>query len=221
VRAGQRFRASLPKGSMHVDAVRPPVVAADPPPSAAGQPPSPPPVAPAAPASSTGVARPSPSAPEEARRASWLELVRRGQFSAVVEAARTRGLDATIAGANAEDLRALADAARYAGEAVLAERTLRSIRQRFSGSRESAAAAFLLGRTEENAGDLAGADRWYETYLGEARSGELAADALAGRMRVAGPLRGEEAARALAQEYLRRYPRGVHAARAKKIVGHE
>jgi TolA-binding protein len=224
VRAGQRFRASLPKGSMHVDSVDTPAAkaAAPAPATESGVDASTAPVPPVAPEPSVATAKSEANpAAQEAERTPWPELVRRGQFAAVVEAARARGVDTTLSNASARDLRALADAARYGSETSLAERALRSIRRRFPGSGESAAAAFLIGRTEESAGDLGGADRWYETYLEEARGGELAADALAGRMRVAGPLRGNEAAKALALEYLHRYPGGVHAARAKKIVGRE
>lgn len=222
VRAGQRVRASLPKRSLHVESINEPVAAAAPPVEPAPEPHAIDTASPATPIPAM-TAAPKPSAPaaQEVHRATWPELVRQGKFATVVEAARERGIDASLAGASAADLRALADAARYAGEAGLAERALLSLRQRFAGSRDGVAAAFLIGRTRENAGDLAAADRWYETYLAEARSGELAADALAGRMRVAGPLHGEAAARQLALDYLNRYPRGVHAGRAKKIVERE
>jgi hypothetical protein len=220
VRAGQRFRASLPNGSMQVEAAARPVSSAAAPSNAedssdvlAEHDPRP------------GAAAASPPLPS-ARSAqepapSWPELVRNGKFAAVVEAAEARGIESTLSTASARELRALADAARYGGETALAERTLGTVRSRFAGSRDASAAALLLGRIRESAGDLAGADRWYESYLTEAPGGELAADALAGRMRLAATLRGGEAARALAREYLTRYPRGVHAARAKKIVGHE
>jgi hypothetical protein len=217
VRAGQRFRASLPKGSMHVEAVVLPAGTA-----AAEAAATPAPAAePILPADAAISARPAHEAPAAAHTPSWPELVRGGKFDRVVEAARARGLEATLASASAAELRALADAARYGGEAALAERTLGTLRARFGGSRDAAYAALLLGRIRESAGDLGGADRWFETYLGEAPNGELAADALAGRMRLAAARGGGEAARTLALEYLRRYPRGVHAARAKQIVGHE
>ncbi|HEY3494441.1 MAG TPA: FecR domain-containing protein [Polyangiaceae bacterium] len=222
VRAGQRVRASLPKRSLHVESVSPPIAAqaakSEPAPLAEPEPAPAENTAPVTPGPAPG---PKPGTAQEDHRAAWPELVRQGRFPEVVEAARARGIEATLSSSNAGDLRALADAARYAGEAALAERALLMLRQRFAGSRDGVAAAFLIGRTKENARDLAAADRWYETYLAEARGGELAADALAGRMRVAGPLRGEAAARTLALEYLNRYPRGVHAGRAKKIVERE
>jgi len=117
------------------------------------------------------------------------------------------------------DLRSLADAARYTSRNDLAERSLVALRQRFSGSGQSAAAAFLLGRTYESSGQLAAAQRWYETYYSESPDGEFAAEALAGKMRAVATSRGSSAAKPIALEYLSRYPKGVHVKTARKIAG--
>jgi hypothetical protein len=219
VRAGQRFHASLPKGSMGVDAIATADAAA---PAAAVPPVSEAPVSENTAADQARPAQPPEPAPgadqKQARQLSWSELVRRGEFTAVVEAARDRGIESCLAGCTAADLRALADAARYRGEAGLAEKSLVAMRNRFAGS---SAAAFLLGRVKELGGDLGAAERWYGTYLGEAPRGEYAADALAGRMRIALGQRGKAAAKPLALEYMNRYPDGVHAARAKQIANEE
>jgi hypothetical protein len=151
-------------------------------------------------------------------RESWSDLVGRGEFAAVVSAAQVMGIDTCLASCSAAEVRALADAARYTERSDLAEKSLLALRQRFSSSRDSNAAAFLLGRTEESRGLTGPAEHWYDVYLNESPNGEFAADALAGRMRTVSHLRGPEAAKPLALEYLRRYPDGVHAAAARKIA---
>jgi FecR protein len=130
--------------------------------------------------------RPADSAEKnDAESESWSKLVRRGAFRDVVAAAEASGVPACIAKCSAQDLRALADAAHYTGKADLSTRVLLSLRARFGQDRQGAAAAFLLGRSAESAGDFRAADRWYGTYLSEAPEGEFAPDARAGRMRAA------------------------------------
>jgi TolA-binding protein len=156
---------------------------------------------------------------QAAHRDSWQGLVMRGEFELVIAAAQAKGVDACLENCSAQDLRALADAARYANRVELAEKCLLGLRQRFSGSGSSQAAAFLLGRTSESRGNTSKAQQWYERYLEESPDGEFAADALAGKMRAEVTLRGKAAARPLALEYLRRYPDGVHAISARRIAG--
>jgi TolA-binding protein len=119
---------------------------------------------------------------------------------------------------SAEDVRALADAARYLHRTELAVRSLTVVRARFPGSHHSAAAAFLLGRTYENAEQPQAARRFYELYERESPNGEFAAEALAGRMRIIASIDGKDASRAIAQQYLERYPRGVHAKTARQLL---
>jgi hypothetical protein len=66
---------------------------------------------------------------------------------------------------------------------------------------------------------LNGADRWYGVYLAESPNAELAPDALAGRMRIASASSRRSDAKALAAEYLARYPNGVDARIARKLAG--
>ena len=164
----------------------------------------------------------SPGAPVKttgARHDSWQGLVSHGRFQSVVDAAQARGIDNCLSTCSLGDVRALADAARYTGRSDLAERSLLAIRQRASGGSQRSAAAFLLGRTSESRGQVSSASTWYDTYLAESPSGEFAADALAGRMRVTVRTQGTAAARPLAMQYLQRYPNGVHADTARKIAG--
>jgi TolA-binding protein len=148
----------------------------------------------------------------------WPEQVRRGAFQVVVDAAMAQGVGASLASCTAEQARALADAARYTGHFDVARRSLSSLRTRFAGTRQSAAAAFLLGRIHESSGSSGEADAYYRTYLKEAPDGEFAADALAGHMRAVAALQGAAAARPIALEYLRRYRAGVHADMARRLT---
>lgn len=150
--------------------------------------------------------------------ASYADLVRAGAFEQVVNAATQAGLAQTLEKNSAEDVRALADAARYLHRTELAVRSLTVLRARFPGSHHSAAAAFLLGRTYENAEQAQAARRFYELYERESPNGEFAAEALAGRMRIIASVDGKDASRAIAQQYLDRYPRGVHAKTARQLL---
>jgi hypothetical protein len=156
--------------------------------------------------------------PTDARTSDWPSLVRRGDFNTVVDAATLRGIDLTLRTASAADVRALADASRYTGHAALAERSLTALRERFPGTRQSAAAAFLLGRTLESSGNMPEADRFYALYLTESADGEFAAEALAGHMRAVEAWKGPAAAKPVALEYLRRYRAGVHAETARRLA---
>jgi FecR protein len=212
VRKGQRFRATVSDRSMTLLDAEPAATSVvapsvEPPASIAGSellsPPS---------GAQSGSKPPT-------RRETWQELVGHGEFEAVVGAANSRGIDGCITGCSSADLRSLADAARYTSRNDLAERSLLALRQRFSGSGQSAAAAFLLGRTYESRGQLGSAQRWYETYSSESPDGEFAAEALAGKMRAVATTRGSSAAKPIALEYLSRYPKGVHVKTARKIAG--
>jgi hypothetical protein len=223
VRAGQRFRAAVSSRSLTVmEGEGAPATSATPasegaPSGVVAQAPvqAPHPVH-AAPAPAPVPVPVSKAAP---RRESWQELLTRGDFESIVVAANGRGFDACITGCSAGDLRSLADAARYTGRGELAEKCLVALRQRFPTSPNAAAAAFMLGRTQETRNQPTNAQRWYETYLAESPDGEFAAEALAGKMRAVTTTRGPAAAKPLAVEYLRRYPQGVHVKTARKIAG--
>jgi hypothetical protein len=208
VRAGQRFRAAMNERSMFVsDADQPE------PPRAPEPALHPTDAAPAVPPS-TAAASPKASQKHE----SWQELLAHGEFESVLASANARGLDACMTSCGAGDLRSLADAARYTGRTDLADKTLLTLRKRFPGTAQSAAAAFFLGRTHQERSPAA-AERWYETYLSESPDGEYAADALAGKMLVIEKRSGAAAAKPLALDYLRRYPQGVQVKTARKIAG--
>jgi hypothetical protein len=225
VRSGQRFRADLASRSMTViDAPSGETsasVAAAPPPDAAA---TPEPKADASSPESANAAAGDPSAARPtsiAATESWSTLVARGQFETVVAKASERGAAECESSCSSADLRALADAARYTGRSSMAEGALLSLRRRFAGTREGRSAAFLLGRLDEARGASTDAGRWYDTYLRELPTGDLAAEALAGKMRITSASAGRAAAEPLATEYLARYPNGVHAQTARGILaGH-
>jgi TolA-binding protein len=156
--------------------------------------------------------------PEGTEPPSWAELARQGQYPKVVEAAELVGVDAALAARSADDVGALADAARYTGRAALAGRALETLRQRFPGSPRARSAAFLLGRMADDGGNPGGALGWYDTYLREVPGGPLTAEALGRRFLVLQRLgRGDEARRA-AEEYLLRFPKGPYATQAGQLV---
>jgi hypothetical protein len=220
VRAGQRFRATVPSRSLMVTEGDVPVATAPSLAPEAPATPAPPLVAspapaPAAPASTAASSKSPP------RRDSWQELLTRGDFESIVIAANGRGFDTCVTGCSEGDLRSLADAARYTGRGELAEKCLLALRRRFPTGSHAGAAAFMLGRTHETRNQPTMAQRWYETYLTETPDGEFAAEALAGKMRAVTTTRGPVAAKPLAVEYLRRYPHGVHVKTARKVAGVE
>jgi hypothetical protein len=166
------------------------------------------------PAAEAPAGRSAPSASSEP----WSELVARGQFETVIAKAGEHGAHGCETSCSAGDLRALADAARYTGRGALAEGALKALRDRFGSTKDGRTAAFLLGRLYEARGSMSQAERWYDTYLHELPSGDLAAEALAGQMRVVLARSGGSAAAPIARKYLSLYPNGVHAQTARGIV---
>jgi FecR protein len=231
VRAGQRFRADLASRSMTVfdaeptrgtEALSPPLPAPAETSSAAGAAATADAAATAGASEASPVTRPEVAATRVAPSAvapeSWSSLVARGQFETVVAKAGERGTSDCENTCSASDLKALADAARYTGRSNMAESALLSLRRRFGDAREGRSAAFMLGRLDEARGTTAAAERWYDTYLNELPMGDLAAEALAGKMRTVFASQGRRAAEPIAEHYLARYPNGVHAQSARGIL---
>jgi len=148
----------------------------------------------------------------------WSARVAAGDAAVVVADAESLGIDATMRQADAADLSALADAARYAGRVDLAERVFSASRRRFPGTSQAHAAAFLLGRMADDRGDSAGGLRWYRAYLAEAPAGPYAAEALGRQMLIVRRSQGREAALPIAQEYLGRFPNGTYLLEARALI---
>jgi TolA-binding protein len=121
--------------------------------------------------------------------------------------------------ADAEDLWALANAARYAERYTLAERALKAQRKRFPSSNSARQAAFLLGRLhDEDSGGPDVALGWYEQYLREAPSGPHASDAFGRKMTLLRQWHRQSEALLVAHDYLRRFPGGTYANAARVLV---
>jgi ferric-dicitrate binding protein FerR (iron transport regulator) len=151
----------------------------------------------------------------------WAARLAHGEFQAIVADAERRGIDETLRTTTGEDLAALADAARYARRNGLAEQALLAERRRFPDTVPGRDAAFFLGGLAEQATGkdaAAAALSWYDRYLRETPDGTYVAQALGHRMAMTERLGERAEARAAAAEYLRRYPRGPYAARARTLL---
>jgi hypothetical protein len=152
-------------------------------------------------------------------KTSWTQRIRAGDFRSVLAEAEQRGLESTLAHSALADLVALADAARYAGRVDVAHRALMAQRERFGGSNAARTAAFLLGRLADTSeAQPATAVAWYDRYLAEAPGGEFASEALGRKVVAVQRLSGTAAARPIAQEYLRRFPQGPYATKARELT---
>jgi hypothetical protein len=149
----------------------------------------------------------------------WDRRLARGDVQGILEDAEARGIERVLAASSERDLSVLADAARYGHRPALARRALLAMRERFAGSPEARDAAFFLGGLAEDTGGAGGvALDWYERYLGENGRGRYAAQALGRKMVMTQKLKGIEAARPLADEYLGRFPDGPYAGAARKLM---
>jgi len=152
------------------------------------------------------------------RPRSWAAALVAGDADSILRNVEQRGLERSLAEASAEDLSALADAARYRRRDSIAKQALLAQRSRFPNSARAFDAAFLLGRLEEvRQGSPRKALAWYERYLEEAPSGAYASEALGRRMIVTQDLIGLAAARRVAEDYLRRFPTGTYAGAARAL----
>jgi hypothetical protein len=91
-------------------------------------------------------------------------------------------------------------------------------RARFPETLRAHDAAFLIGRlAEDRAQDLREALVWYDSYIEEGNRGTYRGEAMGRKMLVLDRLGGREDARATAERYLRSFPRGAYAGRARAI----
>lgn len=145
----------------------------------------------------------------------WQRLEQEGRYAEAMKAAAQLGVGTLIRSGNAGELMSLARAARLTGQHEVAGQSLRQLRARYSGSRQAATAAFLLGRSAAPA-EAAG---WFATYLREYPSGLLAREA-SGRLIESLHRAGRFAeASDAARRYLASYPSGPHAAFARSVLG--
>jgi ferric-dicitrate binding protein FerR (iron transport regulator) len=157
-------------------------------------------------------ARTSPAEPKQ----SWGKRVAAGEFDAVLAEAQETGLETVLSRNSLPDLVALGDAARYRARSDVARRALLAQRERFPSSTAARTAAFLLGRLAESEPEAA--ISWYDRYLSEAPNGEFASEALGRKLVAVQSVSGPQVARPLAKEYLRRFPRGAYATKARELA---
>jgi TolA-binding protein len=141
------------------------------------------------------------------------------QPSARETSAAQPSFEASCATASKAELVAWANRERLTGSLVRARTALLVLRKRFAGSSEAGTAAFTLGRMAfDQRADYREAARWFEAYLAEQPNGPLMGDA-AGRLLEAHERQGERVvARRDAEAYLRRFPDGPYASRARRIL---
>ena len=147
----------------------------------------------------------------------WAADLASGKVASIVDEALRLGLDAALTESTGSELAALADAARYTRREDIARDALFALRRRFPRSGHARDAAFLLGRLAEAQQDGRGALSWFVTYLSEAPSGTYASEALGRKMSVVQQLEGNDAARPVAEEYVRRFPGGTYAQAARAM----
>ncbi len=148
----------------------------------------------------------------------WAQDLLHGKANEIVNDALRRGLDGCLADSSPSELAALADAARYTRRNDVARRVLLSERRRFAGSRTAVDAGLLLGRLAEAEQNDSQALSWFDTYLAEAPSGARASEALGRKMAIVRHSVGVAAARAVAEEYLGKYPDGTYSSAARAIL---
>jgi hypothetical protein len=175
-------------------------------------------LAPAPPAAVAPAPAPIRVATRQARATrSWPSALASGDFATIIAEAE-HDLPRALEASSSDDLAALADAARYRRQDDLARRALDAQRRRFQGSPRAADAAFFLGRLDEKDGaGLVHALRWYDRYLNEAPRGSYVAEALGRKMVAVRDLYGVAQARTVAEEYVRRFPRGSYAGAAQAL----
>jgi hypothetical protein len=149
----------------------------------------------------------------------WRGLAHAGHYARAYELAAAAGFEAECERASAEDTLMLGDAARLNGRAQHAYHAYSSVRRRFARSAAAARAGFELGRSAFQNGDMAGAVRWFETYVAEQPGGPLAAAAYERLLEASLSLGDRARARSIAAAYLAKFPAGPHAREAQRILG--
>lgn len=145
----------------------------------------------------------------------WQAQARAGRYVEALAQVERQGFEAVLAGADREETRLLADAARFGGSPGQARRALVALRDRHGVRGET---AYLLGKiAADQLGAPGEALRWFDTYLSELPQGPLREQALGRSMELQG--QGSAGAKATARRYLAEYPEGAYAPLARSLVG--
>ena len=161
--------------------------------------------------------KPAPAEPPSATPPSWKTLLDEGDYRALLTELRPDEVEQALWQADATQLIDLGAEARELGD-TRAGSIYTVVRSRFPGTEAAADAAFLLGRMQFHSGAYRTSATWFETYLRERPDGRLAREA-AGRLVESYHRSGDrDEAREAAEQYLRRYPDGPHAALARSVL---
>jgi hypothetical protein len=147
----------------------------------------------------------------------WAADLADGRFASIVDDALLLGVAEALLETSTDELAALADAARYTRHDDIARGALLAQRRRFPGSEHARVAAFFLGRLAETQRNDREALSWFESYSMEDPNGTYASEALGRKMTLVEQLDGNDAARPLAEAYLRRFPSGTYAQAAHAL----
>jgi TolA-binding protein len=149
----------------------------------------------------------------------WRLAARAGDFASAYRSIGSKHFDDVCNHAGAEDLFLLSDVARHSGAVGQAKAALQRLRARFPHDVLAARAAFGLGRIAfDDTHSYAEAATLFETALREDPSGPLARETLGRTMEARSRSGDADGARALARQYLQRYPKGPHAAFATRLL---
>lgn len=149
-------------------------------------------------------------------RARFLELARGGEFKAAYQ---VMSQNPAVVGASAEDLMLAADAARLSSHPEEAVRYLKRVTSEHSADSRAPLAAFTLGRVLLS--QLSRPAEAAEAFALSRRlrpGGSLSEDALAREAEARAAAGGAARARALARDYLTRYPSGKHASTMQRLA---
>ena len=173
------------------------------------------PPAPSAPARVAPPRRLASAQPDSSKGDDWRTLGRRGKFAEAYALADIEGMERLSQTRSPTELLELAEICRFSGHSSQGITLLTAIRSRFPDGEDSAIAAFQLGRL---VGSGPQAAEWFRTYLRERPRGTLAREAAGRLLEVLDQAGDHRQATLAADEYLRKYPTGPHAAFARQLL---
>jgi transmembrane sensor len=147
----------------------------------------------------------------------WNDLAAAGRYKEALSLVQP-DYDGRCASASPTDLLALADVARYAGDAPRANQAWLALRERFAADPRVASAAFFLGRAAFEGARFTEAESWFQASVEEAPLGPFAREAAGRLIEACGRAGDHDAARQAARVYLHEYPTGPHAKLAESVT---
>ena len=154
------------------------------------------------------------SVPSAVALPAWTALEQQGDYEGAYSAVQRMGSASLYRSATADALLDLAKVGQLSGHRDLQRDALLACRRRFPSTRQSALAAYELGRASSSAE----AATWFEAYLADQPDGALAREALGRLLEAQSLARNSTAARDVANRYLSRYPDGPHAPLARRTL---